>query len=87
MHSFEGRKGVENLCKIAGALGYKDSLRTMSLRNGSCVGDLLAMLEDNPGLISTIIGWIQTKDFSEFRDPLERLVNDRFDGADDSFGF
>lgn len=86
MRSFEGRRGVEHLCKIAGALGYKDPQRLGTLRNGAHMGDLLAMLEDNPGLIEVMINWIRSRDFVEFREPLERLVDDHFN-EDDSFGF
>jgi hypothetical protein len=74
MHSFEGRRGVEHLCKIAGALGYKDPTYYGQLANGASVGDLLAFLEDNSGAITALLEWIQSRNFSEFREPLEALV-------------
>lgn len=49
--NLEGSRGVNNLNKIANALGYSDPLRD------EC-GPLLAMLEDNSGAIEAIIEWL-----------------------------
>lgn len=74
MHSLEGRRGVWHICKIAEALGYHDSTYFGQLPNGASVGSLLAMLEDNSGLMEAMVEWIKTRNFSEFREPLEALV-------------
>jgi hypothetical protein len=74
MHSMEGQKGLQNLCQIAGALGYKDSMYFGQLTSKACVGDLLEMLRDNSGMIEAMLEWIQSRNFSEFREPLEALL-------------
>lgn len=79
MHNMEGRRGVEHLCQIAGALGYKDPLHFGQLTQKATVGDLLCMLEDNSGMIEAMIDWIKSRNFSEFREPLEALVPEAYD--------
>lgn len=74
MHNMEGRRGLENLCQIAGALGYKDPYRSGQLNAKAALGDLVMMLEDNSGLIEAMIDWIGSRNFKEFREPLEALV-------------
>lgn len=74
MHNMEGRRGVEHLCQIAGALGYKDPMRFGQLTHKATVGDLLEMLQDNSGMIEAMVEWIKSRNFSEFREPLEELV-------------
>ena len=83
MHSMEGRRGVEHLCQIAGALGYKDPMRFGQLTHKATVGDLLEMLQDNSGMIEAMVEWIQSRNFSEFREPLEELVGEDDDGDGD----
>jgi len=84
MHSFEGRRGVLHLCKIAGALGYKDTTYYQSLPNGASVGDLLMLLEDNSGLVEAMLEWLMGRDFKEFREPLEALVPEDDESEDDA---
>lgn len=74
MHSMEGHKGVKHLCKIAGALGYKDPRYFGQLDQNAFVGDLLEMMADNSGMIEAMVEWIKSRNFSEFREPLEALV-------------
>lgn len=74
MHHMEGRRGVENLCQIAAALGYKDPMYWGQLTSKATVGDLIMMLEDNSGMIEAMVEWIKSRNFSEFREPLEALV-------------
>jgi hypothetical protein len=83
IHSLEGRRGMEHLCQIAGALGYKDPQRFGQLSRKAAVGDLLCMLEDNSGLIEAMIEWIRSRNFSEFREPLEALVAEAEPQAED----
>jgi hypothetical protein len=54
----EGRRGLEDLCKLARKLGYKDRLFQMQLSKDACVWDLLEFLEDNSGAIEAIYEWI-----------------------------
>lgn len=74
MHNMEGRRGVENLCQIAGALGYRDPTRWGQLNSKAAIGDLICMLEDNSGMIEAMIEWIRSRNFREFREPLAALV-------------
>lgn len=74
MHCNEGRRGVENLCKIAGALGYNDRGQSGGLSNGSSMAGLFSFFEDNSGAIEAVLNWIRSRNFSEFREPLEALV-------------
>jgi hypothetical protein len=74
MHHMEGRRGVEHLCQIAGAMGYKDPQHWGQLTRKATVGDLLAMLEDNSGMIEAMVEWIRGRNFSEFREKLEEAV-------------
>lgn len=58
LYCFEGRRGVEALCKIARACGYKDPMYWGQLTSGACVGDLIQMLEDNSGLVEAMLEWV-----------------------------
>jgi len=55
LHRTEGRKGVENLCRIVRALGYRDSQHFGQLDHDCCIGDLIDFLEDNSGVIDVVI--------------------------------
>jgi hypothetical protein len=55
----EGERGVKSLAKIAMDLGYKDTMSYGKYDNGACVGDLLAFLGDNPGVIEAVHDWIR----------------------------
>lgn len=88
LHHIEGRRGVEALCQIAGALGYKDPMYWGQLTSKATVGDLICMLEDNSGMVEAMIEWIKSRNFSEFRDPLEALLaetDEDGDGDPDEF--
>lgn len=54
----EGRKGVENLCKIVQMIGYVDKQYFGQFEGGS-FGDLIEFLEDNSGAVQAIIEWIK----------------------------
>ena len=55
MH-LEGRRGFEDLCKIARVLGYKDSMYFGALQNGAHIGDLIEFFEDNMGALNAEYG-------------------------------
>lgn len=66
----EGRAGVENLCKIARVLGYKDT-QYFGQFLGGCIGDLIEFLEDNPGALQAIATWIEEQDLPEWKEAVE----------------
>ncbi len=67
----EGRRGVETLCILARGLGYKDPQYWGQLTSKACVGDLIAMLEDNSGMIQAMIEWVTEQRNSEWKENLK----------------
>jgi hypothetical protein len=76
MHCMEGSRGVENLCKLVRALGYRDSMNRMQFRDG-CLGDLLEFLEDNSGAIEAIVTWIGEREIPEWKEAIESELPER----------
>lgn len=74
MHTFEGRRGVANLCKIVRALGYKDPHYGGQLESGAFLNDLLLFLEDNSGAIEAIITWVGKRKSNEWIDNIAALL-------------
>ena len=66
----EGRQGIENLSKIAKAIGYKDEMYFGQFLGG-CIGDFLEFLEDNPGVCEAIYNWIGEQNIQEWKEKLE----------------
>lgn len=81
MHCMEGSRGVENLCKLVRAIGYRDSMYRMQFRDG-CIGDLIEFLEDNPGAIESIVTWIGDHDIQEWKENLESELPEREEECD-----
>lgn len=54
----DGRNSIENMCNMARELGYHDPCSQLYNKDGSCVGDFLYFLEDNPGAMESLMGWI-----------------------------
>lgn len=54
---YEGRPGLEGLCKLAERMGY-NGIPQLATRNGSYVSSLCDMLEDNPGAVEALVNWI-----------------------------
>jgi hypothetical protein len=71
LHRLEGRKGVEAVCQLAAALGYKDPMYFGQLTNKATVGDLLCMMEDNPGMVEAMVEWVCNRNSPEFKAALE----------------
>lgn len=71
LYRIEGRQGVENLCTIARALGYKDPQYFGQLSAKACLGDLICFLEDNPGAIEAMLVWIARMQHPEFLEALK----------------
>ena len=77
LHCFEGRRGVEALCQVARSIGYKDSTYFGQLSHKAAIGDLIEMLQDNPGMIEAIITWIGEQHVPEWEETLsEQLQED-----------
>lgn len=58
IHHLEGRKGLEALCMLCSAIGYKDSNYSGQLSRDASIGDLTNFLEDNSGAIEKLVEWI-----------------------------
>lgn len=82
LYRTEGRKGVENLCRLVGALGYRDPMYFGQFEGGS-LGTLINFLEDNPGAITAIIEWIGDTNVRDWKENLEMCVIDDEDEEDD----
>jgi len=58
LHRNEGAKGVQNLCQLVRAMGYKDPMYFGQFTPTASLGDLICFLEDNPGAITAIHDFI-----------------------------
>ncbi len=67
----EGRRGVENLCKLVRILGYKDSMHFGQFAHDGAIGDLVEFLEDNSGCVEAIKEWIAEQNVSEWKENLQ----------------
>ena len=74
-YNFEGRRGVERLCQLAGDLGYRDPYHSMQLTSTACVGNLIMFLEDNPGAIEAIVNWVRDNNSKEMADSLAEVTD------------
>jgi len=74
LHRLEGRKGVEAVCQLAAVLGYKDPMYFGQLTNKATVGDLLYMMEDNPGMVEAMVNWVRESNNPDHRVMLEMAV-------------
>lgn len=73
LHTNEGRRGVENLCRIVHAMGYSDN-RMGQFHQAGALGDLISFLEDNPGCVEAIKEWIVEQEIQEWADGLESYL-------------
>jgi len=78
----EGRQGVENLCQLTRALGYKDPQYWGQLSSKAYMGDLLMFLEDNPGAVEALHTWIRDQNSPEFEAALLEEMPE-FDSAEE----
>lgn len=78
LYRIEGRRGVETICQIAGALGYKDPMYFGQLSSKAKLGDLICMLGDNPGMIEAMIEWLKDtgEHVPEWKQELEAQVGE-----------
>lgn len=71
LYRTEGRKGVENLCTIVSAIGYRDPQHWGQFSSRASFGDLITFFEDNPGAITAVLEWIGDQDVSEWTEELQ----------------
>ena len=84
LHRTEGEQGVKNLAKLVNALGYSDFInRYGQMAGGACLGDIFVFLEDNPGAIEALIGWIGCRKSPEWSAAL--VVEDQEPKAKDFY--
>jgi hypothetical protein len=76
LYSTEGRRGVENLCTLVRALGYKDPYYNGQMSSKAALGDLVMFLEDNSGAIESLVSWIQERDVTEWAESLQEQLFD-----------
>lgn len=84
----EGRQGVLALCKVASVLGYKDPQRFGQLNSTDSIGQLINMLEDNPGMIEAMLNWIASDPINpDWLEAMKAAVPDQTDEDDDEDEF
>lgn len=72
LYHTEGRRGLEDLCTIVAAIGYKDPQHLGAISRRAIAGDLLVFLEDNPGAIEALYEWIDRQEVSEWDESIEQ---------------
>jgi hypothetical protein len=75
LHTNEGRRGVENLCRIVHAMGYRDGQHFGQFSSQGSYGDLINFLEDNSGCVEAIKEWIVQQEIQEWADELESRLD------------
>lgn len=75
-----GHKGLEDLARLADALGYNTEPQQLLFNNGCSVSGILNMLEDNPGMIEAMYNFIL--DNANIYDGLEK-ESDEEEESDD----
>ena len=71
LYQTEGQRGLEVLCKISRALGYRDEMHFGQIKYNVTIGDFLEFLKDNPGCVEAILEWIGRQEIQEWCDNLE----------------
>lgn len=85
----EGGRGVENLCKVVRAIGYKDPLHFGQFAPNGAIGDLISFFEDNPGAVEAVQQWIYDEGdrVEEWNDALvKQLPEPEDEDSDESDG-
>jgi len=77
LYSFDGERGVKNLCRLTRAIGYKDPLHFGQFHQQGAYGDLINFLEDNPGAVQAIRQWIEDQDDDEWKANVESELEER----------
>jgi hypothetical protein len=79
----EGRQGVENLCRLVHAIGYKDRQYFGQFHPYGSFGDLIEFLEDNSGAIEALREWIAEQDQPEWREEIETYLTEKDEEEED----
>jgi hypothetical protein len=74
LYRTENREGVENLCRIVRAIGYKDPQHMGQFHYNGAIGDLITFLEDNPGAIIALRDWIAEQDIPEWKEKITTFL-------------
>lgn len=77
LYRTEGRRGLEHLCQLVRAIGYKDQQHFGQLNQKAAIGDLICFLEDNSGAIEAIQNWIREQNSAEFSEALKSNMEPR----------
>lgn len=83
LYRLEGHRGVETLCQLARAIGYRDPQNFGRLSSGAAIGDLISFFEDNSGAIEAVIEWIGNTNNPEFTQQLAQQVHVEEDEDDE----
>lgn len=73
----EGRQGVENLCRLVNAIGYRDKQYFGQFASDGSYGDLINFLEDNSGAVEAIREWIAEQDEQEWKENIESRLPEK----------
>lgn len=84
MYRMEGRAGLENLCQLTGALGYKDPQYYGQMSSKAVLGDLVMFLEDNSGAVEAVVEWIKQQRSPEWHAALSEVAGHADVDEDDS---
>ena len=84
LHNTEGRRGLVALCRIVGALGYKDSTYFGQLDSNASIGDLINFLEDNSGAIEAITNWIEEQNIPEWTESIKAELQEQPEDEDEA---
>lgn len=83
MYHFEGNSGVKNLCRLVRAIGYRDVMNFGQFDYNASYGDLFTFLEDNPGAIDCLVGWIEKNGTDEWVENLESHLPEEDEDEED----
>lgn len=83
INRLEGESGVQNLCRISQAIGYKDP-QYFGQFQGACYGDLIKMLEDNPGACEALYNWIADQNIPEWMQNVESRLTQKPDDEENA---
>lgn len=76
LHHTEGQRGLQNLARLANALGYRDLQHYGQFERNVCLGDIFEFLQDNRGAIEALQGWIQTQQSDTWTTNLKQCIDD-----------
>lgn len=79
----EGETGVQNLCRLVRALGYKDPQYFGQFHPNGSYGDLIEFLQDNSGCVEAIVNWIGKQNVPDWKAALEEVLPPDTDADED----